>query len=55
MLLDSDQNRIRHMIEAISQAIEYAQGRTRAEVDQNIPLQHLFVRNIEIVGEAGKA
>ncbi|MDQ1257512.1 MAG: hypothetical protein QG656_2118 [Candidatus Hydrogenedentes bacterium] len=52
MRLDSDLNRIRHMIEAISQAIDYAQDRTRSELEQDVPLQHLFVRNLEIAGEA---
>jgi len=52
MLLDSDRNRIRHMIEAVGQALEYAGDRTRADLEKDIPFQHLLVRNLEILGEA---
>ncbi|HPO12208.1 MAG TPA: DUF86 domain-containing protein [Candidatus Hydrogenedentes bacterium] len=52
MLLDSDKNRIRHMLEAAVQAVEYAGKHSRLEVESNPPLQHLFVRNLEIIGEA---
>ena len=52
MLLDSDRNRLRHMIEAAEQAVEYARQRTQGEVASEPPLQHLFVRNLEILGEA---
>ena len=52
MLLDSDKNRLRHMIDAASEAIEHSQNRTRAELDTDRALQHLLVRNLEILGEA---
>ena len=52
MLLDSDRNRLRHMIDAASEAIQHAQNRTRAELDADRSLQHLLVRNLEILGEA---
>ena len=40
------------MIQAVEQAVEYAQKRTRAEVENEPPVQHLFLRNLEILGEA---
>jgi uncharacterized protein with HEPN domain len=40
------------MIEAASQALEYARNRSRSDVETDLPLQHLLVRNIEILGEA---
>jgi len=52
MLLDTDRNRLRHMIDAASEAIEHSRNRTRGELDADRGLQHLLVRNLEIVGEA---
>ncbi|MCF6287094.1 MAG: DUF86 domain-containing protein [Candidatus Hydrogenedentes bacterium] len=52
MLLDSDRNRLRHMVQAAEQAVEYACRRTIEEVENAPPLQHLFLRNLEIIGEA---
>ena len=40
------------MIQAVEQAVEYALQRTQSEVENEPPLQHLFVRNLEILGEA---
>lgn len=47
-----DVARIRHMIDATQQCIEYAAKHTFEEVRCEPPLQHLFLRNIEIIGEA---
>lgn len=52
MLLDSDIIRIRHMAEAVRQALEYTAGRCAAEVDASPPVKALLVRNLEILGEA---
>ena len=52
MLLDSDNNRIRLMIQAAEQAVEYARQRTQSQAESEPPLQHLFIRNLEILGEA---
>lgn len=52
MPVDSDKNRIRHMIQAIEQVIEYAQERTLSDIENDTPVQHLFLRNLEILGEA---
>jgi uncharacterized protein with HEPN domain len=47
-----DVARIRHMLDATKQSIEYASRHTFEEVRLEPPLQHLFLRNIEIIGEA---
>jgi len=52
MLLDSDTIRIRHMAEAIRQALQYAADRSTAEVEADPPLKALLIRNLEIPGEA---
>lgn len=52
MLLDSDKNRIQHMIDAARETIEYSQGCDLEALQENRPLQHLLVRNITILGEA---
>lgn len=40
------------MIDAMKQCIEYAARWTLEDVRREPPLQHLFLRNIEIIGEA---
>lgn len=52
MLLPTDAERIDHMIAAIEEILEYIQGKTLENVAHNRPLEHLLVRNIEILGEA---
>jgi uncharacterized protein with HEPN domain len=52
MLLDTDRNRILHMIQAAREAIGYLQGRDLATVMADRPLQHLLVGDIMILGEA---
>jgi uncharacterized protein with HEPN domain len=47
-----DLARIRHMMDAIGQCLEYAAKHTLEDVRREPPLQHLFLRNIEILGEA---
>jgi uncharacterized protein with HEPN domain len=52
MLLDSDRNRIRHMIEAARQAMAFVAGRQRDDLDSDPQLRLALVRALEIVGEA---
>jgi uncharacterized protein with HEPN domain len=52
MLLDSDSIRIRHMIEAVRQALDYAADRNAADIDADPPVKALLIRNLEILGEA---
>jgi len=44
--------RLRHMLEAAREAISFAQGCSRADLDRNRMLFHALVRNMEIIGEA---
>jgi uncharacterized protein with HEPN domain len=47
-----DLARIGHMIDAMRQCLEYAAKHALEDVRREPPLQHLFLRNIEIIGEA---
>lgn len=52
MLPESDRIRLRHMLEAAEQAVAFASGRNRAELDANRLLSFALVRALEIIGEA---
>jgi uncharacterized protein with HEPN domain len=47
-----DRIRLRHMLDAAREAIGFARGRTRADLDQDRMLVLSLVKDIEIVGEA---
>lgn len=47
-----DLTRIRHMLDAAKQCLAYAATHTLDDVKREPPLQHLFLRNIEIIREA---
>jgi uncharacterized protein with HEPN domain len=47
-----DRWRIGHMIEAAEQALSFAQGRCRADLDHDAMLSMALTRAVEIVGEA---
>jgi uncharacterized protein with HEPN domain len=47
-----DRWRIGHMIEAAEQALGFAQGRCRADLDRDAMLTMALTRAVEIVGEA---
>ncbi len=49
---DEDSVRIRHMIDAIESALDFVQGRTRADLDHDKMLLFALVRAVEVVGEA---
>ena len=44
--------RLRHMLDAAREGVQMAQGKTRADVDADRPLNLSLVRLLEIVGEA---
>ena len=44
--------RLRHMLDAAHEAVQMAQGKTRADLDAYRPLNLSLVRLLEIVGEA---
>ena len=45
--------RLRHMLDAAREAAQMTQGKTRADLDTDRPLNLSLVRLLEIVGEAG--
>ena len=47
-----DSVRLRHMIDAIEAAMEFAEGRSRQDLDSDEMLLFALVRAVEIVGEA---
>ena len=47
-----DRVRLGHMLQSASEALSFAEGRSRIDVDRDRMLQHSLVRCIEIVGEA---
>ena len=44
--------RLRHMLDAASEAAQMVQGKTRADLDTDRPLNLSLVRLLEIAGEA---
>ncbi len=51
MFID-DSVRLRHMLDAASEAISFAQSRTRSDLDTNRMLTLAVVRCLEMIGEA---
>ncbi len=49
---ESDVIRVRHMIDAAREAISFASGRSRADLDTDRLLGRAIVKSIEIIGEA---
>lgn len=49
---DDDLNRLRPMLDAASEALGFAQGKSRADLDNNRMLVLSLVKDIEIIGEA---
>jgi uncharacterized protein with HEPN domain len=47
-----DAIRLHHMLDAAREAIEFATGRSRSELDHNRMLELALLKDIEIVGEA---
>lgn len=52
MLREDDAIRLRHMLDAASEALEHAESRQRADLDADRQLTHSLVRCVEIIGEA---
>jgi uncharacterized protein with HEPN domain len=48
----ADAVRLRHMMEAAQEALSFAQGRTRQDLDRDRMLSMAIARCIEIIGEA---
>jgi len=52
MLLDSDETRVRHMLDAAQEAAQHCSAKTRGDLEGDRPLQCLLIRSLEVVGEA---
>jgi uncharacterized protein with HEPN domain len=52
MLRKEDADRLYHMVEAAREALDYAQGHVRQDLETDRPLMHSLVRCLEIIGEA---
>jgi len=55
MSRDEDIVRLRHMLDAARKAMEFAQGRSRADLDADEMLGLALIRLLEILGEAAKS
>lgn len=49
---EADQIRLRHMLDAAAEAVSFAVGRSRRDLDQDRMLVLSLVKSIEILGEA---
>lgn len=52
MLPEDDRVRLHHMLEAAETAIDFAAGRSQADLETDTMLRFALVRAIEIIGEA---
>ncbi len=52
MTRHEDDVRLRHMLDHAEEALAMVQGRTRADLDKDRPLNLSLVRLLEIIGEA---
>ncbi len=55
MLPEEDIVRLRHMLDAAEEALDFARGRSRADLDTDRMFARAVVQDIEIVGEAAGA
>ena len=51
-MLRTDKVRIRHILDASKEAVEFVKGRSRAELDSDRKLNLSLVRLLEVIGEA---
>lgn len=51
-MYQDDATRLRHMRDAALQALGFAKGRARSDLEQGVMLTHALVRTVEIIGEA---
>lgn len=49
---EQDRIRLKHMLDAVEEALGFAEGQERADLDANRMLMRALVKDIEIVGEA---
>ena len=51
-MYSDDTVRLRHMLDAAREALQFAHGRTRADLDDDRQLVFALVKAVEIIGEA---
>ena len=49
---DNDRIRLKHMLEAAEEALLFARGKSRKDLDHNRQLVLAIIRDVEIIGEA---
>jgi len=49
---EADVIRLRHMADAAAEALEFARGRSRSDLDTDRMLLRALVKDVEIIGEA---
>lgn len=49
---ERDRIRLRHMLDAAQEALQFAAGQSRADLETNRMLARALVKDIEIIGEA---
>ena len=55
MSKNGDALRVRHMLESAKEAVAFARGYYRADLDHDRKLMLALVRSIEVIGEAARA
>ncbi len=53
-MLRTDKVRIRHILDASKEAVEFTKGHSRAELDSDRKLNLSLVRLLEVIGEAAR-
>jgi uncharacterized protein with HEPN domain len=51
-MLKDDRIRLQHMLEAVTEALDFTQGRTRSDLDRDRMLVLSLIKELEIIGEA---
>lgn len=52
--MSPDEVRLRHMLDAVRQALEFVHGRSRTDLDTDPMLRLAVIKLLEIIGEAAK-
>src|SRR4030042_1350508 len=50
----NDETRLRHILDAVREAVAFSEGRSRSDLDKNRMLSLSLVRLLEIIGEASR-
>lgn len=53
-MFEDDNVRIRHILDAAREAVDFSQGRSRTDLDSDRRLNLSLVRLLEIIGEAAR-